>query len=305
MLWVVIAALCVVIVIQFLCIHNTKKQVHEISCALDDIRDGNLDRRLLANENTIFSELVYKMNDIVIRDKEKLLEIDKSEKAYKKFVTSLSHDIRTPLASLIGYLEVLESNSVTKNEHDKFLEIAKTKALSLSDYIQSLFQWLKLESGEWIYDFEEENICELTRIVLADWIIKLEKSSMKYEFNIPNGPIYLLLDKSAYERIINNILSNIMKHSHADYLEINLKHTDTEVTIEISDNGVGISEEDLPFIFDRLYKCDNSRTENSNGLGLAIVKELISSLNGSITVSSKVNKGTAFSLKFPINMNKK
>lgn len=272
MLWGGIAFLCLVVVLQFLYIYNTKKQLHEISCVLDDIQNGNLDRRLLANENTMISELVYKINDIVIGDKNKLLEIGKSEKAYKKLVTILSHDIRTPLASLIGYLEVLQSSSITMEEHDRFLENAKLKAINLSDYIQTLFEWLKLESGEWIYDFKKENICELLRVVLADWVIKLEKRKMKYKFNIPDGPIYLFLDKSAFERIINNILSNIMKHSRASYLEITLGYADAEVVIEISDNGVGITEEDLPFIFERLYKCDDSRTENSNGLGLAIYK---------------------------------
>ena len=92
-------------------------------------------------KNSIVSELVYKINAIVIRDKEKLMEKDKSEKAYKKLVTSLSHDIRTPLASLIGYLEVLEKNGVTGEEHDEFLTIAKRKALNLgiiySHYLNS------------------------------------------------------------------------------------------------------------------------------------------------------------------------
>ncbi len=304
MFWIIVGILCIIIVMQFLYIRNTKKRLHEISNVLDDIYDGNLNRRLLANENTALSELVYKINDIVIQDKNKFLEIDKSEKAYKRLVTSLSHDIRTPLASLIGYLEVLENGSVSKEEHDKFLKIAETKALNLSDYIQSLFEWLNLESGEWVYNFEKENICEVTRIILADWIIKLERSNMRFQFDIPEKAIYLITDKNAFERIINNILVNIMKHSRADFLTVSLMLVETYVVIEISDNGIGISNKDLPFIFDRLYKCDNSRSENSNGLGLAITKELVSLLNGNISVTSKVNVGTIFKIEIPINMNK-
>ena len=98
MLGIIITVLSVIIIFQFIYICNTKKQIKEISHILDDIGSGNLDRRLLAVENSIVSELVYKINAIVIRDKEKLMEKDKSEKAYKKLVTSLSHDIRTPLA---------------------------------------------------------------------------------------------------------------------------------------------------------------------------------------------------------------
>ncbi|VYU68227.1 sensor histidine kinase [Clostridium tertium] len=304
MIWLIIVILCVIISFQFFYIRNTKNQLKEISNALDDVVNGNLDRRFLANEDSAISELVYKINDIIIQNKNKFLETDKSEKAYKKLVTSLSHDIRTPLSSLIGYLEVLENNSCSQEEQKKFLKIAKNKAIILGEYIQSLFQWLKLESGEWIYNFEKENICELTRVILTDWIIRLEENNIKFEFDIPEEALYLVTDKNVYERIINNILSNIIKHSEANFLSFKLSLNHSDIVIEITDNGVGISEQDLPFIFNRLYKCDSSRTENSNGLGLAITKELTSAIGGTIYAKSKLNKGTTFVLNFHINMNK-
>ena len=270
------------VIILFLCIlallnhiYHTRKKIKEIVQILDDIYLGNLDRRLVVNENTEMSNLVYKINEIVIKDKNKLLEFNKSEKAYKKLVTSLSHDIRTPLSSLVGYLEVLEKDNLSYAEQQKFLQIAKEKALHLSDYIQSLFEWLKLESGEWVYDFQTENICELTRLVLADWIMKFEENKIDFHFDIPEKALYVIIDKNAFNRIINNLLSNTIKHSHANKLIVQI--------IEV---------------FDRLYKCDTSRTENSNGLGLAIAKELITALNGTIAVNSCYGKGTTFNLKF-------
>ena len=296
--------LCVIIIL--LLHHNlsNKKKIQEIVKVLDDIYSGNLDRRLIADENSEMSSLVYKINEIVIKDKHKLSEFNKAEKAYKKLVTSLSHDIRTPLSALIGYLEVLEKDSMSYVEQLKFIRIAKEKALNLSDYIQSLFEWLKLESGEWTYDFVHENICELTRLILADWIIKLEESNIDFNFDIPEKALFILVDKNAYDRIINNLLANMIKHSHANKLVVKITEEISEVQITITDNGVGIDEKELPFIFDRLYKCDNSRTENSNGLGLAITKELTIALNGTINVISGYGKGTAFKLRFPKNMNK-
>ncbi len=296
--------LCVIIIL--LLHHNlsNKKKIQEIVKVLDDIYSGNLDRRLIADENSEMSSLVYKINEIVIKDKNKLSEFNKAEKAYKKLVTSLSHDIRTPLSALIGYLEVLEKDSMSYVEQLKFIRIAKEKALNLSDYIQSLFEWLKLESGEWTYDFVHENICELTRLILADWIIKLEESNIDFNFDIPEKALFILVDKNAYDRIINNLLANMIKHSHANKLVVKITEEISEVQITITDNGVGIDEKELPFIFDRLYKCDNSRTENSNGLGLAITKELMIALNGTINVISGYGKGTAFKLRFPKNMNK-
>ena len=138
--------LCFIIIL--LLHHNlsNKKKIQEIVKILDDIYSGNLDRRLIVDENSEIGSLVYKINEIVIKDKNKLAEFNKAEKAYKKLVTSLSHDIRTPLSTLIGYLEVLEKDTLSYEEQLKFIQIAKEKALNLSTYIQSLFEWLRLES---------------------------------------------------------------------------------------------------------------------------------------------------------------
>lgn len=299
---VIILFLCIFVLLNH--IYHTRKKIKEIVKILDDIYLGNLDRRLVVNENTEMSNLVYKINEIVIKDKNKLLEFNKSEKAYKKLVTSLSHDIRTPLSSLVGYLEVLEKDNLSYDEQQKFLQIAKEKALYISAYIHSLFEWLKLESGEWVYDFQTENICELTRLVLADWIMKFEENKIDFHFDIPEKALYVVIDKNAFNRIINNLLANSIKHSHANKVIIQIIEVQNEIQISITDNGVGIEEKNLPFIFDRLYKCDTSRTENSNGLGLAIAKELMTALNGTIAVNSCYGKGTTFNLKFTKNMNK-
>lgn len=293
---VIILSLCILALVNHL--YQTRKKIKEIEQILDEIYLGNLDRRLIVHEHTEMSNLVYKINEIVIKDKNELLASNASKKAYKQLVTSLSHDIRTPLSSLVGYLEVLEKDDLSYAEQQRFLQIANEKAQYLSDYIQSLFAWLKLESGEWVYDFQTENICELTRLVLAEWIMKFEENKIDFHFDIPEKALYVNIDKNAYHRIINNLLANTIKHSHANRLIVQILAVQDEIQIAITDNGVGIEEKDVPFIFDRLYKCDTSRTENSNGLGLAIAKELITALDGTIVVDSCYGKGTTFNLKF-------
>lgn len=293
---VIILSLCILALVNHL--YQTRKKIKEIEQILDEIYLGNLDRRLIVHEHTEMSNLVYKINEIVIKDKNELLASNASKKAYKQLVTSLSHDIRTPLSSLVGYLEVLEKDDLSYAEQQRFLQIANEKAQYLSDYIQSLFAWLKLESGEWVYDFQTENICELTRLVLAEWIMKFEENKIDFHFDIPEKALYVNMDRNAYHRIINNLLANTIKHSHVNRLIVQILAIQDEIQIAITDNGVGIEEKDVPFIFDRLYKCDTSRTENSNGLGLAIAKELITALDGTIVVDSCYGKGTTFNLKF-------
>ncbi|MFJ7736280.1 sensor histidine kinase [Lysinibacillus sp. NPDC097287] len=276
-----------------------KKQLHNISDILDEVLEGNLNRRLYANENDVTSDIAYKINDIVIGNKKQLLAQNKSEKAYKELVTSLSHDIRTPLTSLVGYLEALDRNLVTSNERGRYIQTAKNKAFSLSEYIQTLFEWLKLESGEWLYSFEKVNICEQSRVIIADWIFRFEELKINYHFDIPNSSIPVKLDVNAYERVLNNLLSNVLKHSQATQIGISITYDESRAMIKVSDNGIGISKEDLPFILNRLYKCDYSRSTSSNGLGLAIVNELVISHNGQVNVESTLNSGTTFEISLP------
>lgn len=302
MIYLIIAAVILFIaaVAELIYIFSVKKKLNKICCILDEIKAGNSDRRLYAAENDPCRNLVYKINDIVIDNKEKIIELNKAEKSYRELVTSLSHDIRTPMVSIIGYLDVLENENVSLTEQAEFLKITKSKALNLNEYIVTLFDWLKLESGEWIYTFESQNICELSRTILADWIMKLESNHFSYSFDIPEEPIEIITDKHAYERILNNIISNIIKHSKAEKLTFSLYKDNENVKIEIKDNGIGIRVEDLPHIFERLYKCDNARSEQSNGLGLSIAKKLTSTLNGDIYAKSELNKGTAFYLTLPL-----
>lgn len=297
---IAVSALLIITLLQFLYIYKIKSKLKEMSGILDEIKKGNLDRRLYAAENDPCRDLVYKINDIVIENKQRILELNKAEKSYKEMVTSLSHDIRTPMASIIGYLDVLENENVSLSEQKQFIKITKDKALNLNEYIGALFDWLKLESGEWIYSFENQNICELTRTILADWIIKLEKNNINYRFDIPDTKIDIIIDKHAYERIINNIITNILKHSKADCLTFSLCKDDDKIKIEIKDNGIGISQENLPHIFDRLYKCDNARSQQGSGLGLSIAKRLTSVLNGDISAESKSSVGTVFNIALPI-----
>lgn len=291
--------LSIIVIILFFRVRSIKSQIKNISKILDDILKGNLDRRLFANQNDTISDICYKINEIVIESKNQLIQQNKSEKSYKELVTSLSHDIRTPLASLVGYLDAIGNNLVTGKEKDRYIQTAKNKAFNLNEYIQTLFEWLKLESGEWIYTFDKVDICEKTRTLIAEWISPFEQAQINYHVDIPTHSIIINLDIAAYERIIDNLIANVINHSQASDINISILEIDDIVEINLMDNGIGISEKDRPYIFTRLYKCDSSRGIRGNGLGLAIVQELIKAHKGTIILNSKINKETIFTIHLP------
>lgn len=281
--------------------YKTKKELERATSVVEEIAAGNMDRRLIIDEKSLATPLCYTINDVVIRAKTELSRHKQSEKAYRQLITSLSHDIRTPLTSLTGYLEAIRLGLVCGEDKEQYVEVSHQKALDLKYYVDTLFEWLKLESGERIYHFESINIFEYLREIVADLILQFENIDMEYDIVIPEKDLIIRTDTSALKRVVDNITQNALIHSRASLIKIEAQELDNNVSLKISDNGVGISKTHLPHIFDRLYKCSTARGVSGNGLGLSIVKELVKGLTGEIDVYSKENQGVSFCVLLPIH----
>lgn len=281
--------------------YKTKKELENATSVIEEIAAGNLDRRLIIDAKSPIAPLCYMINDVVVHAKTELSMHKQSEKAYRQLITSLSHDIRTPLASLTGYLEAIRMGLVCGEDKDRYVEVSHQKALDLRYYVDTLFEWLKIESGERIYNFESVNIFEYLREIVADWIPQFECVGMEYDIAIPEKDCMIRTDTSALRRIVDNITQNALMHSRASWIKIEAREFDNKVLLAISDNGVGISEAHLPYVFDRLYKCSTSRGVPGNGLGLSIVKELVKGLSGEIDVHSEENQGVGFRVLLPVH----
>ncbi|WP_410745056.1 sensor histidine kinase, partial [Clostridium neonatale] len=140
-----------------------------------------------------------------------------------------------------------------------------------------------------------------TRNILIDCIPIFVDKHIDYNIDIPEQPFRVKLDMDSYMRILNNLIQNVIAHSHADKIEITMLKQGKNIRISLADNGVGIEKEDLKHIFERLYKCDKGRSEKGSGLGLSIVHQLVEKMGGNITVESLLGKGTEFALLFPLD----
>ena len=202
--------------------------------------------------------------------------------------------------TLIGYLDAAHRGIVTGKDKDDYIETARRKAHDLKEYIDILFDWFKLNSNEFAMDINTVEAAELTRNILIDWIPIFEDRQIDYNIDIPEQPFRVKLDTDGYMRILNNLIQNVISHSHADKIEIFLSKQEKNMQIRLTDNGIGIEKEDLKHIFERLYKCDKGRAEKGSGLGLSIVHQLVEKMNGTITADSVPEKGTKFTLLFPL-----
>ena len=295
----------IVIVLLSVCssvrtVRRVKKEISEISDALEDIKNGNGNRRILAETHELIAPLAYAINDIILSYEKRLSACHQTDETNRQLMTSLSHDVRTPLTTLIGYLDAAHKGIVDGKERDEYIETARRKAHDLKEYIDVLFDWFKLGSNEFSMNIAEIDLTELTRNILIDWIPIFEDVQVDFTIDIPEQPFRVQIDPDGYMRILNNLIQNVISHSHADKIEIVLSEQNRNIKILLSDNGIGIDKEDLKHIFDRLYKCDKGRSEKGSGLGLSIVHELVEKLNGTITADSTPGKGTIFTLFFPL-----
>lgn len=303
MVWISILSLTVAVVSLLVCylsIRQVKRKIQGTLDVLAEIKQGNGNRRVLAASSELTAPIAYEINDIVASYEKELASLRRAEEANKQLMTSLSHDVRTPLTTLIGYLDAVHKGVVTGREKDEYTEIARRKAYDLKEYIDALFDWFKLNSDEFLLKPEVVEAAELTRNLLIDWIPVLEDKQIGYNLDIPEQPIRVRLDTDAYGRILNNLVQNVVAHSQATEIGISVSRQDREMVLLVWDNGVGMEKKDLQHIFERLYKCDQGRSQKGSGLGLAITHQLVEKMGGTITAASMPGKGTTFAVRFPL-----
>ena len=299
----VFVSVAIAIISVFICgfvIRRVKAQINGMLDALEDIKAGNGNRRILSATDEFTASIAYEVNDIVSSYEKELSSFRQAEEVNKQLMTSLSHDVRTPLTTLIGYLDAAHKGIVTGKDKDEYVEIARRKAHDLKEYIDVLFDWFKLNSDEFVLLIDPVEAVELTRNILIDWIPIFEDKQIDYSIDIPEQPFRVRLDPDAYMRVLNNLIQNVIVHSHADKINISLSNQDGNMKIVVADNGVGIEKDDLKHIFERLYKCDKGRSEKGSGLGLSIVHKKKKKMNGTITAESTPGNGTMFALYFPL-----
>ncbi len=292
--WIFLVFVCVG---EFLYLLRIRRQLEEwlrFLKGLQEMPAGNS----FVKGNDILADINFELNGILEESRKQFVELKRAENANRQLLTDLSHDVRTPLASLMGYLEALDSQNT--KEQEEYIHVAYRKALDLQELIDMLFQWFKLASHEQEYQMKTYDINEMTREAMIAHLPVFEEGQVSFSAHIPDEEWLVKMDRTSYTRILGNLLSNAVKHGKCSLIEIAVDRCGDRVLVSVSNNGIAIPEEELPFIFERLYKGDSSRSEGGNGLGLAIARELTRAMAGEITVKSVQGGETCFCLAFPL-----
>lgn len=196
------------------------RQIKKINQVLDEIIEGKTDRRILIRKYSLLSDTCYKLNQIMMDNRERIIQTKRQEHRNEKLMTSLSHDIRTPLTSIIGHLDAVHYQYIHGEMNAESVRQAREKAYVLKDYLDDLFQWFKLNSKEEKAEMEPLDMVEETRAVFANWVAAFEGNGISYDFVSDMDEIWISMDRIFYARIVNNLLKNAMEHSGASKIWI-------------------------------------------------------------------------------------
>ncbi|MGG6447420.1 sensor histidine kinase [Pseudobacillus badius] len=213
-----------------------------------------------------------------------------------EFLSSISHELRTPLTYIKGYADVARRKDIEEKDRDHYLNIIYEESDKLSAMMKDLFDLAKIDRNAFIINRTKVQLCSYVKTIHEKMLPAFKEKEMQLEIEC-NENIHGLIDPIRFEQVFFNLLDNAIKYSDPyTKTRIFVKEKDGDVLIKVEDEGHGIPEEDLPFIFERLYRVDKSRSRDlgGTGLGLSIVKELIEAHQGRIEVKSELGKGSTF-----------
>jgi two-component system, OmpR family, sensor kinase len=301
--------LIVALTAAFFVLSTQTRKLRRLASAIDIFRNSDFRNPLQVpvsggRNGDELDRLSFAYNDMITHIRTQMEQIADTNATRRELIASISHDLRTPLASLRGYLEtlMLKEKTLSAQERRMYLEIAFRQGDYMSHLIEELFELAKLEEVGTDISPEPMQLSELVQDVILKFKLLAEKSEIRLQGQImPDAPL-VYGDIALIERMLGNLLDNAIRHtSRNGTITVSVAVDVERARLEVIDTGSGIRDPDLPYIFDRFYRADKSRDPASGGagLGLAIVRRIVDLHGGRITVSSTVGVGTKFQVEFP------
>ncbi|MCH2673932.1 MAG: ATP-binding protein [Dehalococcoidia bacterium] len=248
---------------------------------------------------SIKSELINQYLLVVIKDVTDFISLDKTR---KEFFANTSHELKTPITSMKLNIEALQNSKIKGNDSDYefFLEKIKEDSNRLEKISKDIIDVHAIESGELIVNLEDIQISDLINELHEEFSTILDSKRIKFEYSIQKKIPKIKIDKSMFKTALENLISNAIRYSQKDSkIELKCIYDDENIYFNLRDFGIGISDKDLPHIFERFYRVDGLRSERHSGIGLSIVKQIVDVHNGNIAAESSINEGLLIKIKIP------
>ena len=251
------------------------KQLKEINRELEENRIVKL-----AVPDKDAEMLLTVVNESLLAIREQKNVYAKREKELKQQIENISHDLRTPLTSMLGYLRIMETGNLSPEDREDLQTVIR-KAERLQELITQFYEYTKVTSTDYSLSLESIEVTKLLREALADAYPELEKRQLEVEVNIPQGPLEIRGNVNAMQRVLQNLLQNAVRYAKG-CLEVSVYEREGEVEISFTNDVEDMNVSDVERLFERFYTPDASRTQGSTGLGLTIAREFVEKMKGSM-----------------------
>jgi len=266
-------------------------------------RQPDIDRR--APDGDEIDQLGQSFLSMASKIREQLTQLKDNDRLRRELVSNISHDLRTPLSAMQGYLEtlIIKGDSLPDDERTRYLKIARRHTLRLGVLIGNLFELSKLDSASVTPNLEAFSVPELVQDIAQEFQLEAEDKNIRLETNLDANTAFTIGDIGLIQRVLENLVGNAIRFTpDGGEITLSIAERPESVAVAVTDTGCGIPDKDIPRIFDRFYRSENGEEagSESSGLGLAIVKRILDLHDSRITVVSKVDAGTTFEFELPL-----
>ena len=281
------------------------RYIEEITTALQKIAEGRFDIYIPARTSDELGRLAVNINIMEQKLKQSIEDERNAEKAKNELITSVSHDLRTPLTSITGYLQLIVNDSYRDElEMRHYVDIAFNKSLKLKKLIDDLFEFTKYSGGGIRPNITRLNLGGLLEQLAEEYVPIFDEAGIKYRISMPQVKVFIQADGDLLARVYENLISNAIRYGvEGKYIDIELEVISDHAVVRIANYGMEIPESELKSIFEKFYRLEKSRSEftGGTGLGLSIAKSIIELHRGSIQAYSHTGR-TVFETKLPITI---
>ena len=290
--WLMIVAIVSLYFISF----QLMRPLREISNAAKSFAKGKFDIRVPERGDDELTELAKSFNKMAV-------ELEAKDNMQKQFLSNVSHDLRTPMTTIAGFIDSIIDGAIPKEKQGYYLGIIKNEVQRLNRLVSSLLDLSRLQSGYYKFDKKPFNICELARQTIISFEKQFNDKQLDVEVDTEDFDMYAMGDKDAINQVVYNLCHNAIKFSYdkGKYIVKIIYRDNNNIEFSVWNEGIGIAKEDIAYVFDRFYKSDKSRglDKTGVGLGLFISKTIIDEHNGDIRVNSEYGKYCEFSFTLP------
>ncbi|KAB2843134.1 MAG: HAMP domain-containing protein, partial [Melioribacteraceae bacterium] len=291
-------SLAAALVLSFIIVGFTTRNFRKITSVIRNFKNGDLTTRVNIKSKSELGEFAESFNEMADTIVHNIDEIKKMDLLRRELIANVSHDLRTPISIIQGYLEtvLIKSDTLSNEEKIKYLETTLDNTKRLQVLVEELFELSKLESKQITPNFEMFSLAELLQDIQQKNSLVIKSKEIDFKIDAPQNLPMINADIAMMEKVFQNLLDNSLKFTSAGG-EINIKliNNINSILIKFSDTGCGIEKEELPHIFERYHKSKRVvSNQKGTGLGLAIVKKILELHEINISVESEKDKGTTF-----------